>query len=535
MNKPKKKSTLSLADVIEDKDKRIYACEKNLWLFSRVYFGRYHHFEMPDFHFDMYEDLAYEDLIGVLWVMFRESAKTSLAKIKIIHNIVYNKKRFNIWTSFDQRKAESNLFDIALELQTNKKLIADFGQLFYEEKLETRQSQKKSIGEFITTNRIKVKAYSTGQSPRGEVYGEYRPDFIVLDDIETSKTMVSEAKTKQVIEYIDELLSALGGDASILGLFNRITNSGSLTYFEDRVKENKKWVVRDIPVEKEGKIMWPQKYVLFDEEADKINKGIEDTKKHKISLQSKRDLLGETVYNREMMNKPLSDKDREIKMAWLQNYYNPLDLQHKTYNRYITMDVADSKEREERKGRGVPDWTGTICVDWDTENFWHIKYAKRKRLNAPELIDEIFYLWETYHPIKIGVEKKAYEDQVKPYIELKSEETQIYPVVVELEHGGTRKEDRIRGALQGRLQQGKILFKKDSVDNTDDLRMELYDFPKAKFDDLSDALAYIEQLGHRPLIKGKDTVMPEQSRELLEEVRRRKLQNRGDVFDGLVN
>ena len=460
---------------------------------------------------------------------------TSIAKIKIIHNIVYNKKKFNIWTSFDQKKAESNLFDIALELQTNKKLISDFGQMFYEEKLETKQSQKKSIGEFITTNRVKVKAYSTGQSPRGEVYGEYRPDFIVLDDIETSKTMVSEAKTKQVIEYIDELLSALGGDANILGLFNRIINNGSLTYFEDKIKGNSKWIARDIPVEKNGKIMWPQKYVLLEEEADLVNKKIEDPKQKKISLQGKRKLLGETVYNREMMNTPLSDKDREIKMAWLQNYYNPLDLKNKTYNRYITIDVADSKEREKRKSKGVPDWTGITCVDWDIENFWYVKYAKRKRLNAPELIDEIFYLWETYHPIKIGVEKKAFEDQIKPYIELKSEETQIYPVVEELEHGGLRKEDRIRGALQGRLQQGKILFKQDSADNTDELRMELYDFPRAKFDDLGDALAYIEQLGHRPLIKGKDTVMPEQNLEFFEERARQRKETRTDVLEGIID
>lgn len=472
---------------------------------------------MPSFHKDMYEDLLFTDWNVVEWIMFRESAKTSLAKIKIIHDIVYKKKHFILWTSFDEKKAKGNLYDIALQLQTNKNLIADFGQLFYEEQLEIKKTRKKSIDEFVTSNDIKVKAYSTGQSPRGEVFGPYRPDFIILDDIETVKTIISEPRTKQVIDFIDELMSGAAGSADILVLGNRLTNDGSITYFEKKIKEDKEAIIREVAVvNKKGNLMWPDKYVRTDEEAQAYNKDIADKVRYKISLETKKRRLGETVYNREMMNQPLSDTDREIKWKWLQNNFSDEEIKTRVKNRYVMIDVADSKERKERKDKGLPDYTGTIVFDWDFENNWFIQFAKRNRLNAPELIDWIFYIWETYKPIKIGVEKKAFEDQIKPYIDIKSQETQIYPVVVELEHGGKRKEDRIRGALQGRLQAGKIQFKKNAIDDTDKLKQELYDFPKAEFDDLSDALAYGEQVGMRPYVQGESGIMTEVNKEFWE-------------------
>lgn len=520
MSKNNKILTTKLKDIqniIANKEKRIYACEKHLWLFSLIYFIQYHHHIMPKFHLEMYKDLTYDNWGGVLWEMYRESGKTTLAKIKIIHSIIYSKKKFIIWTSYDQHKAEANLFDIALELQTNKNLIADFGQLFYEDKLtKERFSKKKSIGEFITANRIKVKSYSTGQSIRGEVYQQYRPDLLILDDVETSKTMVSDAKTQQVIEYMDELFSGVSGDADILVLANRLIDNGSIAYLKDKIKNNKQWRYRGVAVKEDDKINWADKYVETIKEAEEVNKNIGDTKKHKISLEQKKIDLGITVYNREMMNQPLSDEEREFAWKWLQNYYTNEEIEKKLLNRYITIDTADSKERENKKNRGLPDFTGTVVVDWDIENNWYIRYAKRKRLNAPEMIEWIFYLWETFKPIKIGVEKKSFEDQIMPYIKLKSEETNIYPVIEELEHGGRRKEDRIRGALQGRFQAGKIKFLANAYDDTSELQNEIYDFPRAKYDDLVDCAAYISELGTRPIIRGNSNILTEVHQEFYE-------------------
>ena len=472
---------------------------------------------MPDFHVQMYEDVKFANIDGAIWEMFRESAKTSVAKIVLIHGICYRKYRFPIWTSFDEKKASSNLFDVAIELQTNQKLIEDFGQLFYDDKMdEEKKSKKKSIKEFITSNGIRVKAYSTGMSIRGEVFGEYRPDLLILDDIETIKTAVSEPRTEQVKSFLDEMFFGTAGYAKYLILANKVTNDGSITFLEDKVKHDPRWVIRNVPVIlPSGELAWPEKYTHTDKEADEFNATVRDKQQHKLSLETKR-RKGQTQFNREMMNQPLSDDEREIKLEWLQEIFTQEEIKNITRNRYITIDVADSKSRH----KSNPDYTATTVVDVDGQANWYVQYAHQDRYNGPELIEWIFYLWETYKPIKIGIEKKSLEDQIIPYIRAKSEETKIFPVIVELKHGGTRKEDRIRGSIQGRLQSHKIRFKEKIDDHTDILKGQLFDFPRSTKDDLIDVLAYIAQISAKPFYGQVGSEMPQQHKEFYEHKRR---------------
>jgi len=44
----------------------------------------------------------------------------------------------------DKNKSEAKLFDIAIYLQTNKKLIADYGQLFYEDNTDILKKSKRN-------------------------------------------------------------------------------------------------------------------------------------------------------------------------------------------------------------------------------------------------------------------------------------------------------------------------------------------------------------------------------------------------------
>jgi phage terminase large subunit-like protein len=499
---------------------------------------------MPAFHEQMYRDALNPKLSGLLWIMFRESAKTSLSQIALIHAIVYETYHFIIWTSFDEGKAGSNLHNVALELQTNPLLNEDFGQLFYESStadedqdeayalstrtpLAKRFSKKKSIKEFITTNKIKVKAYSTGKSIRGEKFGQYRPEMVFLDDIETMKTCVSTARTEQVINFIDEMFYGAAAYAKFFVLGNRLTYNGSIQYLEDKVKSKPNWKVHDVavidPITNE--LTWPDKYVRTNSEKEIWDKKYEDhppfdsdgcpIRKVVFSIEEKM-ADGLSTFNREFMNKPITEDEREFLMKWMQKTFQDKDLDRLTRNRYIAIDVADSKAR----AKADPDYTGTVIVDIDQNDNWYFQHVSQRRFNAPELVDWIFYLWQEYNPTKIGVEKKSFEDQLKPYLKEKSETTKIFPVVVELKHGGMQKEDRIRGALQGRFQSGKVYFKEQATDDTDKLKMQLYDFPKAKKDDLIDSASYISQIYARPYYGSLTDHMSASDKEFFENKKR---------------
>lgn len=301
-----------LVDIIKNgsRDERLYIFSKKPIYYAIYYFTDYFTYKIPQFHYDFYNDMEKLDngeLNAAAWIAFRESAKTSLAKIFVQWLISFNKRHYINYDSFDKNNSESALFDIILSLQTNEKLKADFGELYNE---DTKKEKKlKRIKSFITSNGIKVEAFSTGQSVRGRVYKQYRPDALIFDDIETMKTKDSPVYTQNIIDHIDEARTGIAPNGFILYLGNLITENGVIDYVMRSLENRNDAVVRNIPVIKYKKISWPSKYVLTDKEAAEINKTIKEKDRKVISIERKRRDLGNAVFEREMMNNPFTQED----------------------------------------------------------------------------------------------------------------------------------------------------------------------------------------------------------------------------------
>lgn len=301
-----------LEKVINGKrNERVYLCEQEFALFAMYYFAEHFTYAIPGFQWVMYR-LLNEFTRGkfrfLLWIMFRESAKTTIAKVYVVYCIAYRKKRFINWDSYDKSNSEQALFDISTWLQTNKRLIADFGQLFFEDpKMSARYSRMKRVGEFITTNRVKVKAYTTQEGTRGRIFDRFRPDLYVVEDFETTKTVESAPTTAKIIRHIDELKSGLSVDGQVIFLGNYISEVGSVAQMLAEAAANPAaWRVQQVAVEQDGEIAWKDKYVRTNEEAAKINQH-RPRKQWVVSLEQLRKDLnasGRKVYEAEMMNNP---------------------------------------------------------------------------------------------------------------------------------------------------------------------------------------------------------------------------------------
>lgn len=291
-------------------DQRKYACSRSLLLFAVYYFSEYFTYRIPEFHYDFYDDaeaLASGTMKEAAWIAFRESAKTSIAKIFLVWLIAYKKKKYINADSYDKENAERILFDVVLALQTNYKLKADFGEL-YNVSRSSDESTMKRVSNFVTNNKVRVEAHSTQESVRGRLHGNQRPDFFLLDDVETSKTTDSVPITQKVIAHIDEMKTGLAVGGSILYLGNYIIENGTVAYIMRSV-EGSGGKVRFVPVvNKDGSIAWPGKYVATDVEAFAINKDL-PREKHKVSLEAKKRELnagGKRVYEVEMLNDPIA-------------------------------------------------------------------------------------------------------------------------------------------------------------------------------------------------------------------------------------
>lgn len=456
---------------------RKYLAENDFSLFFCYYYVDYLKHNFAPFHHEMFKDIM--DLSSgkyreVVWIMFRESAKTSIAKGFITWLICTNKRKYINVDSFDKENAERMLFDAILELQKNPRILADYGEL-YNVKRNTEELTQKKISNFLTNNGIRVEAHSTQESIRGRLHGAQRPDVLILDDFETNKTKDSEAYTNQVAAHISEAQSGMDANGIVLYLCNYITEYGNVNALFKRAETDDRLKVRKVDVIIDGKPSWPDKYELTTELAQKTGR---------VSIEDIRKKLGPQVFNSEMMNMPIDESTQEFLPSWFQSI-DRKEVMLKNVRKFALVDSAMSK-------RSDSDNTGISRVYVDKENKWYVS-GRKYRVNSKSLIDLLFQLHDEGME-KIGIEETAYTEGVKPYFEDECRKRSKYPHIVSLKHGGIQKETRIR-ALIPRYANGDIYHIKGEADDLED---ELVRFPRSKHDDVMDSLAYASQICQKP-------------------------------------
>ncbi|RKZ03672.1 hypothetical protein DRQ25_17615 [Candidatus Fermentibacteria bacterium] len=298
---------------------RKYVCSKSFTCFFVWYFFKYITHKTPAFHLNMHRQLQNlgDEYNFLLWVMFRDSAKTSLARAYVVWCIVYDRKKNINWIGHDESKGEKNARAIANELQGNERIIEDFGQLYHEPVQDKKISKPKKLTEFITTNGCLFKTTSTNMSTRGDSEAQFRPDLRIFDDIETDKTKSSPVLTKKILNFIGETLTGSSVDCDTIFLCNYISRHGVVANLIKRSKKNMNWLLNMKALYENGEIVWPSKYVETDKEMREINLKTHNRKRHVVSIQSKKRDVGTDRFNQEFLNIPISVENTIIKEEWV--------------------------------------------------------------------------------------------------------------------------------------------------------------------------------------------------------------------------
>lgn len=456
---------------------RKFLAEQSFGLFCIYYFKDYFKYALAPYHYDFFQDchdLADNQIREVAWIAFRESGKTSIAKIFVIWLVATQKRKYINLDSFDKENAERILFDVAYEMTNNKRLQADFGVLFSKER-SINDIKQNRINNFVCENGIRVEAHSTQESVRGRLHLNQRPDCLILDDIETNKTRDSQAYTKQVADHISEAMAGMSPNGFMLYLGNYITEYGNIQVLFDRAKNDIGIRVRNIPVVIDGQPAWPSKYALTDEEAKETGK---------VSIEDKQRQLGSQVFSYEMMNMPIDDSVAEFKKEWLQTATED-EIKHLNILTFIAIDTAVSKKES-------ADFTG-VTINRVSEQGKRYITAYKLKINPAELIEHLFYLQETYHPEVLGVEETVFLLAIKPFLEEEMRKRNKFITITPLKHGGIKKETRIRGLIP--LMESKSVF---MVGDCSALTEEMRVFPRGIHDDVLDSFAYAEEIAYKP-------------------------------------
>lgn len=220
-------------------------------------------------------------------------------------------------------------------------------------------------------------------------------------------------------------------------------------------------------------------------------------KKYNLNaLKEIRSAVGPYDWSALYMGSPILTENQEFKAAW-HRYVTEREIEVMNVRRFLTIDTAMSKSNQ-------ADFTGFCDNSVNDQNFWHLR-AWRLRLGAEELVEALFTLHTNNHYEKIGIEKTAYLDGLKPFLDNEQRKRKLFLPIVELKHNQTAKEVRIRGLIP-RYATGSVFH---VTGQCDALEEEEFSFPYGVHDDVLDATAYQLQLADAKGSGGTSVYKPE--------------------------
>lgn len=391
-------------------------------------------------------------LAGALFIEPREHGKTVRWSFAYaLWRVLSGETKYVLLIGATQAGASENLINIRTELEENELLQEDFGDLKGGRWSDSRIEL--SIGACI-------QAKGAGMSMRGTRFRQFRPDLIVLDDILKDDSVESPTIRAKIHRWLKRVVFNLGKTAFIVWV-NTIFHSDdppSRLMKEIEAGTLKRWIaVRLSCFRPDGESLWPENWPVE-------------------VLEEKRETLGVDVFSTEYENEPLSDEERIIKPDWITAHaYVPAELPGEL--RYFAgVDPAAGKH----------DHTAIVTVGVDRAGMiWDID-AWGRTCSEDETVNQLIHKHRKYHYDLIAWEEVTFTAIYARYVMRLAAAERVYLPIKTVKAGTDSKIARVR-SLSPLIENGIIRFReKGSAEYVE----ELTSFPKGRFDDLCDALAY---------------------------------------------
>ena len=221
------------------------------------------------------------------------------------------RKHFIVLISDTFGQIKDHIYNIKNELESNKKLIEDFGSFQISEETHKKDEwQKSSL--IIPNYDVKITGKSTGQKVRGIRYKQWRPDLIIIDDIEDLEMVRTKEQRDKTHRWLTGNVIPAGerGKTKYILIGNLLHSDAIMNRIKKEIQEgDREGTLLEFPLlDETKKIIWEGKYP--DQEA------IEKEKKQ-VSANSP---IGMRAWQREYLLKLVPEEGQVIKDDWIKRY-----------------------------------------------------------------------------------------------------------------------------------------------------------------------------------------------------------------------
>lgn len=190
-------TTIDINETPREKRKRIKALEKDYIKWFEYYFPNYAKSPSAWFHKKLARLIINNKVVNVLGEIYRSGAKSVHLGMGIPLYLYFTKDLYYmLLIGQTDRKAKKLIGKIQAQLQNNQRLKNDYGSRF--------KFGDWMTGDFTTIDGVKFTAMSIGQSPRGESEEDKRPDYILIDDVDTKKRCKNDSLSREALEWVLE-------------------------------------------------------------------------------------------------------------------------------------------------------------------------------------------------------------------------------------------------------------------------------------------------------------------------------------------
>jgi hypothetical protein len=243
-------TTIDLNESPADKKRRIRDLESDHEAWFKYYFPDYYSAPAAAFQKTATKRFFEHDRWYEVRAWSRELAKSTRAMFETLKLTLTGKARNILLISWSNDNAINLLEPYMLNLEANQRIINDYGAQEKPGKWET--------GKFKTLKGVSFRAIGAGESPRGTRNEFARPDVILIDDIDTDKTVRNPEQVKKTWDWIERALIptvSISGNWRILFCGNIIAKDCCITRAIEKADHTDIINIRD----KFGKSSWPEK------------------------------------------------------------------------------------------------------------------------------------------------------------------------------------------------------------------------------------------------------------------------------------
>lgn len=417
-----------------------------------------------------------------------------------LHAILYEYKHYILILSDSSEQAEGFLDDIKTELEDNANIIMDFGSLKGDKVWRT--------GVILTKTDIKAEAIGSGKKVRGRRHRNWRPDLIVLDDIENDENVNTPEQRKKLKNWFNKAVSKAGDTYTDIMYIGTILHYDSLlnnVLQNPRYKAKKYRAVVSEAVNTRLWDEWESIYInlfnekheedaraFYEEHEDEMLLGTEVLWEEKLSYYDLMEIKvseGTASFNSELQNDPIDPESATFNPEWF-DYYEP-ELIDFSSPEFIFVAANDPSLGKNKKS----DTSSIINLALSIRTgYMYVADASVERRKPDVIIDDVFEmnrrLKRDYRKgfYKFGVEVVQFQYFFKEVMAAKSAEEGEYIPIEEIQ-STVNKTLRIE-SLQPVIKNKYLKFNQEHKT----LLKQLQEFPMGRNDDAPDGLQMAVQL-----------------------------------------